>query len=164
MIVWIVGLAGSGKTTIGQSLYKEIKKKNSSTCFIDGDKIRQINDNDLGYTLSDRKKNAKRIINFCKLLDDQKINVIVSILHNFPKQGLENRKKFSKYVEIFIECKRKTLIKRNQKKLYSKGNKGRVKNVVGIDIKFNKPIKPDLTINCEHSRKTNLKKILKVLK
>ena len=70
-----------------QSLYKEIKKKNPSTCFIDGDKIRQINDNDLGYTLSDRKKNAKRIINFCKLLDDQKINVVVSILHNFPKKS-----------------------------------------------------------------------------
>ena len=164
MIICIIGLAGSGKTTTGRSLYKKIKSKNPATCFIDGDKIREINDYDLGYTLSDRKKNAKRVINLCKLLDDQKINVVVSILHNFPKQGLENRKNFSEYFEVFIKCKKNTLIKRDQKKLYSKVGKKKILNVVGFDIKFHEPIKPDLVVNCEDDINTNVLKILKSLK
>ena len=164
MIIWIIGLAGSGKTTIGKSIYKKIKSKNSSTCFIDGDKIREINEYDLGYTLSDRWKNAKRIINLCKLLDDQKINVVVAILHNFPKQGLENRKRFSKYFEIFIKCKKNTLIKRDQKKIWSKFSKKKIRNVVGFDIKFNEPIKPDVIVNCEDNINTNVLKIIKSLK
>lgn len=164
MIIWIIGLAGSGKTTIGKSVYKKIKRKKPATCFIDGDKIREINEHDLGYTLSDRKKNAKRIINLCKLLDKQKINAVVSILHNFPKQGLVNRKQFSKYLEIYIKCKKSILIERDQKKLYSKSNKKKIRNVVGNDIKFNEPIRPDLIINCEDNINKNVLRILKLLK
>ena len=41
----------------------------------------------------------------------------------------------------------KTLIeKRDYKKLYKNAIKGKIKNVVGIDIKFKLPKKPDMTI------------------
>ena len=36
-LIWITGLAGSGKTTIGNGVFKKIKEKEINTVFIDGD-------------------------------------------------------------------------------------------------------------------------------
>ena len=39
-LYWVTGLSGSGKTTISKVLYKEIKKNNRNTVFLDGDIMR----------------------------------------------------------------------------------------------------------------------------
>ena len=56
------------------------------------------------------------------------------------------------------------LRKRDYKKLYKKAFSKKIKNVVGVDIKFIKPKKPDLIIeNISTKQKlySNYKKILK---
>lgn len=54
MVIWIIGLPGSGKTTLA----KKLQKENSSLkiLHIDGDDMRTIWGEDIGYTLEDRKK------------------------------------------------------------------------------------------------------------
>lgn len=42
ILYWITGLAGSGKTTIGNMLYYEIKKKASNAVILDGDILKNI--------------------------------------------------------------------------------------------------------------------------
>ena len=56
------------------------------------------------------------------------------------------------------------LRKRDYKKLYKKAFSKKIKNVVGVDIKFIKPKKPDLIIDNTSTKKklySNYKKILK---
>ena len=84
MIIWLIGMSGSGKTEIGKRLYRAIKKDHINSVFIDGDVIRKMNNNDLGHTIEDRKKNSDRISSLCKFLDDQDIHVVCSILSIFP--------------------------------------------------------------------------------
>jgi len=164
VIIWIIGLAGSGKTTLGKALYQKMEESNQKVCFVDGDSIRRAFNNDLGFSNKDRKINADRIISFCKILDLQNINVVVSILHNFPDQRLKNKSIFSKYFEIFLDTPRKTLFKRDQKKIYSRFKKNQIKNVVGLDIEFKKPSQPNITLNGNTSTKINIKKILGFIK
>ena len=47
----------------------------------------------------------------------------------------------------------KTLFQRDIKDLYQRALRRKIKNVVGIDIKFRKPIKPDLVIDNNGSKK-----------
>lgn len=147
MIIWVIGLAGAGKTIIGREIYNYLKQKHSNTVFLDGDIIRDIMANDLGHTHADREKNGWRICKLCKHLDDQNINVVTCILSNFQEQRDWNRKNFSKYKEIYIDVPMEVLIKRDQKGLYTSVLSGKINNVVGIDIPFNKPNNPDLIIN-----------------
>ena len=42
MITWLVGLSGSGKTTIGRLVYEKLKAKQTNTVFVDGDEIRAL--------------------------------------------------------------------------------------------------------------------------
>ena len=142
MVIWIIGLAGSGKTYLSKKIKVSLKKK-VKFIHIDGDRIRKIFSHDLGYNTLDRQKNAERISKLTKFLAEQNNHVIVSVLSNFPYWLKWNRKNIKDYFEIYIKCKKKTLFTRNKKNLY----KSDKKNVVGKDINFNEPKKTDFLFN-----------------
>ena len=152
MVIWIIGLAGAGKTVIGKELYNELKKKYSNIVFLDGDIIREIMGNDLGHTIEDRKKNSDRICRLCKTLDEQGIHIICSILSLFHESQEWNRQNYKQYHEIYIDVSMDILIKRDQKQLYTKALNGNIKNVVGLDISFEHPKKPDYIIHNNNER------------
>jgi adenylylsulfate kinase len=58
----------------------------------------------------------------------------------------------------------KTLIKRDNKKLYKKNVKGNRKNIVGVDIKFIEPTNSDLIIENEKNIKSFKKMIDRIIK
>ncbi|GAU09383.1 adenylyl-sulfate kinase [Desulfoplanes formicivorans] len=150
MIVWLVGLSGSGKTTIGQELYQIWKKKSPNTVMLDGDDVRSIFQHDTksaNYTIEGRLINAKRMVEICAILDRQKINVICCILCIFDQLMLENRKKFHKYFQVYIDTDIEVLKKRDTKGLYGRALRGQEKNVVGLDINFSPPSKSDLVLS-----------------
>ena len=63
------------------------------------------------------------------------------------------------YFEIFVKTSLKTLIeKRDYKKLYKKALQKKIKNVVGIDIKYDEPKNSNLVVENEINRK-NFSKI-----
>ena len=157
MIIWIIGKSGTGKTTVGKLLLKKLKKKYKNTVFLDGDQVRAVWGNSLGHSLRDREKNALYIFNLCRLLDRQKINVVCCIVSIFPKFQKLSRKSFKKFLLIHLKAPIHILKKRDKKKLYKKFYSKKIKNVVGLDIPFPKPYKPDLTISSYG--KTSPKKI-----
>ena len=63
MVIWVIGLAGSGKSTISKIIHNAFLKSALPTVLVDGDEIRKIFGNDLGHSIKDRLKNASRIKN-----------------------------------------------------------------------------------------------------
>lgn len=150
MVIWIVGLSGSGKTTLAKMICNKLKQK---ILHIDGDLVRKMYENKLGHTIKDRFINAKRISKLVEALSRQNINIVVSVLSIFPKWLNWNKKKIKKYFEIYIKTDFKVLKKRKPN-LYS----GRQKNVVGLDIRFNEPKKPDMVIkDCKNIKELRSK-------
>lgn len=74
------------------------------------------------------------------------------------------RKNIKNYVEVFIDADMSNLINRDYKKLYSKALNKKIKNVVGIDIKFKKPRGSHLYISNNIGKKQFLKKIIYIEK
>ncbi len=153
MLIWITGISASGKSTIAKKLYSVIKKKSKNTVYLDGDSFRQLNNNDLKYTLKDRNTNALRLTRLCKFLIDQKINVVCAA--NLTSQKYRNwcRKNIKGYFEVFIDVPIEILAKRDFKNLYKRALMGKIKNVVGVDIPFKFPKNPDLVIDNSKSKK-----------
>lgn len=149
MVIWLIGLAGAGKTTVGRALYEQIKALDRATVFLDGDHVREIMGNDLGHSLEERRQNGLRVSRLCHYLDRQGINVVCAILSLFDEQQRWNRETYSDYFEIFIDVPIDVLEARDQKGLYSGAKEGRVPNVVGFDIVFKPPKNPDLVVRNE---------------
>lgn len=149
MVIWLVGLSGSGKTTLGREVARQWRQTERNTVLVDGDEIRELFRHDQGdapYTIEGRRQNAERIISLCEFLEQQDINVVCCILSIFPEMRSENHKRFAKYFEVFMDAPLKSLIRRDVKGIYAAAERGDMKNVVGIDIPFERPTGSDMVI------------------
>ena len=140
-VYFLTGLSGAGKTTLGGMLYDYIRKDKTNVILLDGDRIRPVYLEDIGYSEEDRRKGAKRTFRICKMLADQGIDVVVCSICMYDEVRRWNRDNIDDYVEIYIKVKKDTLIKRNQKGLYVNSN-----NVVGMDLEFEEPKTPDIIL------------------
>lgn len=147
MIIWLMGISGAGKTTIGRRLetyYKEMGKK----CYLlDGDEVRDLFDRDLGYSDADREANIKRIILGAYLLDR---NDIIGIICNIsPLEHLRQlaRKKIAGYNEIYLKKDLNISMKNDVKGVYQE-NLGKTQ-IVGIDATFDEPQSSDLVLEVD---------------
>lgn len=164
MILWITGISGSGKTTIGKSFYKKFKKKHKNTIFLDGDEFRSLFGNDLKYSIKDRDKNAQRMTAFVKYLSNQKINLIISANITSNKYRVWCKKNLKNFIQIYIKARIQSLIKRDYKGLYKKALNKKIKNVVGVDLPFKDPKKIDLILHNDETKNKFLKKTEEVEK
>ena len=63
MVVWLCGLSGSGKTTIGWQIYSRVKPRVPNLVLLDGEDLRSAFGEDLGYDEEARRRNSIRIAN-----------------------------------------------------------------------------------------------------
>lgn len=140
-VYFFTGLSGAGKTTIGGLFYRRLKATKPNAVLMDGDEIRIAFGEDVGYTPSERLRWAGRIFRVCKLLSDQGIDVVCCSIAMYESVRQWNRENIPNYKEIYIKVQKDTLLKRNQKGLYTTG-----KNVVGIDLPFDEPQTPDIVL------------------
>ena len=133
-------------------MHQSLLKNKMPTVLIDGDEIRKIFSNDLGYSSQDRLRNASRIRELCKLIDKNGINVVCAILSISEDDRNWCRDNIPSYLEIFINVPIPLIEKRGYRDLYMRFDKGLIENVVGKDIKFEKPTHSDFTINNNKSK------------
>ena len=113
MVVWLIGLSGSGKTTLAKKIIEGANRDTRNTILLDGDVIREIFGNDLGYSMNDRLLNAQRICQLGKFLDQQGLNVVCAILSLFPETREWNRENIENYYEVFIDTPIDILVDRD---------------------------------------------------
>lgn len=145
-LIWITGFSGVGKTTIATNLYRKLKQRAKNWVLIDGDCVRQLCNHDLGYSMEDRLKNAKRISNLCKMLTDQGINVIASTISMFTEIYAFNAQNITNYKLVLIKTDIENIRKRDNKGLYKRATDN-CPNLVGVNQKYDVPPCISLTID-----------------
>lgn len=157
MIIWLVGLSGAGKTTIGREIYKLWKPIAPNTVMLDGDDIRRIlgrESEPSDFTQEGRYNLALQYVKIITWLDAQDINVLCCTLSNYDDIHEQNRQKFSNYFHVFVDAPIDLVKKRDPKGIYRRFEIGEEKNVVGIDVPFNSPEKPDFVVRFEKETET----------
>lgn len=148
MVYWLTGLSGAGKTTLGRLWYGELRRRGAAV-FLDGDELRQVFGDDLGFTEADRRKSAMRNARLCALLGGQGLDVVCCTISMFDSVREWNREHIPGYFEVYVKVSMDTLRRRDQKGLYS----GAGGNVAGVDFHVEEPKRPDLVLEND-GRKT----------
>lgn len=146
-VYWITGLSGAGKTTIGKLFYNYLKEQYPNTVFFDGDALRKVFGDDLGYTEEERRKCAMRYSRLCAMLEGQGMNVICCTISMFDSVRQWNRENINNYREIYVRVSMDTLRARDQKGLYSGITSEPEKDVAGIHFQVEMPKNPDLILD-----------------
>lgn len=151
ILYWITGLSGAGKTTIGNRLFYELRKVRENVVLLDGDILKKIVGDNLGYSEEDRRKRAMKYALLCKTLTDQGMTVICCTIAMYDEVREWNRKNNKGYVEIFLNVSEDILRQRDQKGMYSRYQKGEFKNLAGVDVGVEYPKNPDLMLENDGS-------------
>lgn len=161
MVIWITGLSASGKTTLATTFFENYKKKIPNLVLLDGDIIRDLFGNNLGYTVDDRIKQINRIQKLSLFLEKQSIVVVVAVLYSDKNSLAENKNIFNDYMEIYLKGTIEQLKNREFKNLYKDAHEGKITNVVGVDIPWIEPENPDIIFNLSENLSPNeMSKIL----
>jgi len=165
-VLWFSGLSGSGKSTISNDLEVKLNDNNIRTIILDGDNIRSGLNKDLDFSDFSRSENIRRVAEVSKLLMDAGTVVLASFISPFQKDrelakkiiGLPN------YIEIFVNTSLETCKKRDPKGLYAKSKAGLIKDMTGLDSKYEHPNHPDITIEESFTIDESVELIFKLIK
>ena len=152
MVIWLSGLSGSGKTTIGRLLWKKLQERLGHAVILDGDEVRAALGGDFGHDLESRRLNSIRIGRLCELLNRQNIPVVCCAMTIAPEVQLSNRMSLSDYLEVYLDVSLEVLERRDPKSIYSRAKAGFLRNVAGIDIPYTPPTEPHLVIDNNFAR------------
>ena len=149
-VIWITGLSGSGKTTVGTRLTQVLRSRNLPTVFLDGDDLRVILNKDkidkLSHTRNERLQLSLVYSRLSKKISENGINVIVATISLFSEIHQWNRENILNYFEIFLDVPLEILEHRDPKSIYANFKQGKIKNVAGLDLEIDFPKHPDLWI------------------
>ena len=165
-VLWLTGLSGSGKSTIANALEKQLYAEGKKTYVLDGDNIRHGLNKDLGFTDKDRVENIRRVAEVAKLMCDAGLIVITAFISPFRSEREMARSLFQsdEFKEIFISTPLKIAEQRDPKGLYKKARSGKIPNFTGINSPYEKPLKPELSIDTSKtSIAQSVKKILGII-
>lgn len=147
-IIWLTGLSGAGKTTIGLMLVDVLKNLGIKTYLLDGDVVREFFESDLGYTRSERIFNVRRIAFAADVLSLNDITVVVANMAPYYEvRDFIRRKLGEKYIQIYLATTFEKVKERDVKGLYAKFLNGTMNNLIGADDAYEIPRRPHLTIN-----------------
>jgi adenylylsulfate kinase len=148
-VIWFTGLSGAGKSTLAQSLEKTLYDKGILTQTLDGDKIRNGLNSNLGFSAEDRIENIRRVAELARLFCDCGLITIAAFISptlSIRKMaqdiiGKEN------YFEIYVSTPLNVCEQRDRKGLYVKAREGILKDFTGISAPYEEPVNPNLSIN-----------------
>ncbi|GAB4208301.1 MAG: adenylyl-sulfate kinase [Bacteroidia bacterium] len=139
-VIWLFGLSGAGKSTIAQSIQRELNQQNIAHLLLDGDELRSSVNKDLGFSDQERTENIRRAAEIAKIISNQNIVCVCSFIT--PLLSLRNLVKdiLKDNVELFfIDTPIEECIKRDVKGLYKKAQNNEINNFTGISGKFEYP-------------------------
>ena len=101
-LIWIEGFSGSGKTQIAKKIQSKLSGLYGPTILINGDDTRKI------FKLNDYSKNGrlevfKKNLNLTKLIINQNVNVIFTVVGLNKTYSQLLKKNFKKLVTILIK-------------------------------------------------------------
>jgi len=145
---WFTGLSASGKTTLSERLYQDLKDLGlNNIILLDGDIFRDQIKNHNYDSFSRSEIHKKKLELASKLNSEGKIVLISGISHKKETRRMA-RLCIENYYEIFLSCNVQICAHRDFKNLYSRAFSGEINNFVGVNIEYEvDEDSADLTIN-----------------
>ena len=154
--IFFTGLSGSGKSTIANGIMiKLLEKQERKVTLLDGDIVRTHLSSELGFSKSHRSLNVQRIGFVASEITKNGGIAICAPIAPYEEDRRFNRElisKYGSYIEIFVDTPIEQCEKRDPKGFYKMARSGEIKNFTGISDPYEKPISPEMIINCDGSK------------
>ena len=147
-VIWLTGLSGSGKSTIGIELERRLFVKGYQVYMLDGDNVRHGLNKDLDFTPEGRAENIRRVSEVAALMRDAGAIVIAAFISPYREdRDLARLVCKEHFHEVYVKADVATCEKRDPKGLYKKARSGAIPMFSGVSAPYEIPEKPDVTVD-----------------
>ena len=163
-VLWFTGLPSSGKSTLGDEVAEQLKRRGIKTERLDGDVVRGIFPK-TGFSREERNMHIKRIGFLCSILEKNGVCPVASFVSPYRESRDFVRNLTRNFIEIYVAAPLEECEKRDVKGLYKKARAGEIKQFTGIDDPYEPPPDPELTIEThKETVKDSARKVIDYLK
>lgn len=145
-VLWFTGLSGSGKSTISEKVYAQLKDEGYEVEHLDGDAVREVFPK-TGFSKKERDDHVKRVGFIASLLQKHGVFVVASFISPYQDARDFVRNMCQDFTEIHISTPLEVCEERDVKGLYAKARKGEIDNFTGISDPYEEPENPELRID-----------------
>jgi adenylylsulfate kinase len=148
VVAWMIGLSGSGKSTIAAEVERVLHLEGRLVAILDGDNLRAGLNRDLKFSDDDRRENIRRVAEVAKLFASQGIITLVTLIT--PREQFRAAAREivgAPYAEIFVKAPFDLCAERDPKGLYKKAADGGIVNFTGRDSGFEEPMNSNLVLD-----------------
>lgn len=160
LTIWLTGLSGAGKTTIGRALEQRLLGK-VSVEMLDADMVRTHICKGLGFTEEDRGENVRRLALLADTLAERRAVVLVSSISPYRAMRERARRMINRFIEVYVNAPLEVCEARDVKGLYKRARQGEVKLFTGIGDRYEAPLYPE--IECRTDLESVEESVAKIL-
>jgi adenylylsulfate kinase len=146
--LWFTGLPLAGKTTIANSVYKELEKLDIPLERLDSKDIRSVVP-DIGFTRDERNKHMHRIGHLIKTLQNNSISTVSSFVSPYRESRKTIREMVQNNIIVYVKTDIETCKKRDYKGSYEKAYKGELQNFTGVNDIYEEPQHAEIVIDTD---------------
>jgi 3',5'-nucleoside bisphosphate phosphatase len=150
LCIWLTGLSGSGKSTIGRLAAGELRDLGHRVEVLDGDDVRQNLCAGLGFSREDRDVNVRRIAWVADLLARNGVVTFVAAVSPYRGARDEARARMGqRFLEVHVRASVEECERRDVKGLYGKARAGEIQAFTGVSDPYEEPQSPELLLDTE---------------
>jgi adenylylsulfate kinase len=145
--VWLTGLSGAGKTTIGHALAGALESRGAHVEVLDGDIVRTHLSKGLGFSHEDRDTNIERIGWVASRLTRHGAAVVVCAISPYDATRKRVRalvEEHGPFVEVWVKADVEECARRDVKGLYAKAFAGEITQFTGVDDPYEPPLDAEI--------------------
>jgi len=150
-VIWLTGLAKSGKKDIAKELVDLIKSKGFKVEYLDGHTIRHLMP-EIGYSRDEVNMHIKRVGYLAKKLEEQGVFVVASFLSPYRESRDFVRSICKNFYEVYISTPVDVCMRRDDTGVYEKAKSGKIKHLPGIDIEYEIPVNGAMKFDLRDSK------------
>ena len=147
--IWITGLSGSGKTSLGTSLKQALQSQGVLKVeLLDGDETRKKLPRTYGYSNEDRKVVGVLVGKLAHECNQRGNIAIVCAISHVKQTRAQIREYLSpNFMEVYLDCPVNVCANRDRKGHYRKALAGEYDNFIGVTEPYQVSDHPDLILD-----------------
>lgn len=147
--LWFTGVPLSGKTTIADKVYEELKKLDIPLERLDSKDIRSFVP-ELGFSRVERNIHMKRIGHLIQTLQNNSISTVASFVSPYKESRKTIREMVKNNIVVYVKADIESCKARDYKGVYDKALKGELQNFSGVNDVYEEPQYAEIVIDTDN--------------
>ncbi len=146
-VIWLTGLPGAGKTTIGTGVVAALGAEGRPAVLIDGDVLRAQSSADLGFDRAGRIEQARRAAAIAQAERAAGRIAVVATISPY-REGREAARALlgPRFIEVHVDAPPEVCEARDPKGLYRRARAGDLQGMTGVSDPYEPPEDPEVRV------------------